>query len=668
MVKLKYIGLIIIVALSLESCAYLNTFYNAKSAFNEGYNTYLSNQRQGREGGAILYDSFQDAITKSQKILNQYENSQYVDNAYLLIAKSYYYTRQYNRTRDYLNLLIGEYPDSPLLDEAHLYLGMAYTELEKYVLARQELNRVLNSNAKSKMKVQAYLALADLSEIESDYQGMMEAIDAVIQISGDDEIKADAAWQTARWASENGQYARAESYYKEARQFTRIPSFDRRIDFEMTQLYRRMGEYDLARDEISVMLANEEFEDLWPELEVERGLLYEIMEDTSRAVQAYQYVTTNHNRTPAGARAHYLLGEIFYERMEYADARESFRQVSMSDRESSYIESARERMRVIDRLQAVRKQRVAFEELFTEKYNTYQEVVSNSGSVAPQTSETESKNSAGSMQSELGTMSSGMLDWIADNDTLAQKAEYVEILYQEAELYIFEIHRPEHGIEILDNITTITSDEELVAKTYLLKTYTYENVLDRPGLAADYREKLAQEYSGTQAARSLNAGPDDTIESLRVFSSEYLEAKALYKRADTLIASQQFRQALPVLREASRRYPDTEYGAKALFTVGWIWDESLHNLDSALVAYEQFQQRYPDHIRSEEVASRLNQLNNIQSYLVQETNAAAETEEQPVEPEPDAVRRVPDPEQIRREVEPEQNQQPDSLRQLPELR
>jgi cellulose synthase operon protein C len=113
--------------------AYYNTFYNAERSFAEG-EAALQRQRRDRpvdldeylaifpipEGAGRIAD-FENTIRKSADVLRNHPGSRWVDDALLLIGKSYFYQRNYVGAQQKFRETIEV--GSPLEDEARFWLA-----------------------------------------------------------------------------------------------------------------------------------------------------------------------------------------------------------------------------------------------------------------------------------------------------------------------------------------------------------------------------------------------------------------------------------------------------------------------------------------------------------------------------------------------------------------
>lgn len=619
----------LLLSLFLASCAYFNTFYNAETAYQNGYEAMRQEERERQSATSETNQYFREAVNKGRKILEQYGDSKYVDDAYLIMGKSYYYLKQYTASRDNLSEMLEKFPDSPLAYEARLFLGKAYLATDDYVLARHTLEQLVEDNASKEIRAQAYLALADLNQAESKGQEMLDAINKAINVSNDREIKADAAWRTAQWAVEEERYADAEKYYREAAKFTRKPQFDRKIDFEMTQLFRKSGEYDQAREQITLMLANEDFQDFWPDLEVERGLLSALTGDTTSAVEAYKYVTANYRNTSAAAHAFYLLGETNFTAQDYSQAKTNYQQVARADRSSEYTDSAQVKIRIITNLEELQRTRNRLaRQIVSSRQQTPRPGPGSDTRVAarakpknPAVNEPSRVAGAGKQEPtvpgesvpEKQTSADRIFAMAVRRDSLPEQFDdYVQTIYRIAEIYIFDLDRPAVGLSMADTVAQMTPDREMAAKTRLLQWFAYEHVLQQHDQANSLRQAILQKYGDTESAQSLEVKSGQREPAT---APDILGPAQLYRQADSLIIAEQYRPALDLLHQIHRDFPQSRFGAKALYARGWIYENRLMDLDSALATYTRFQAEYPHHNLNKRVNDRIEQLQAIKSAL-----------------------------------------------------
>ncbi|MFY0628827.1 MAG: tetratricopeptide repeat protein [Flavobacteriaceae bacterium] len=101
------------------------------------------------------------AIQKhSMKIYGKERNSQ-IDDAYLLLGKSRYYTQRFVPAIEAFNYIIENYPRASLINETKIWRAKAHIRIQNEELAIETLNILLNQNKLPDLiKEEAYTALA----------------------------------------------------------------------------------------------------------------------------------------------------------------------------------------------------------------------------------------------------------------------------------------------------------------------------------------------------------------------------------------------------------------------------------------------------------------------------------------------------------------------------
>lgn len=663
----KFLPLLFLAGL-LSGCVYFNTVYNAKTAYDSGVESYHQEERQGRDISNQTKDQFRRAVEKGKKILTEYSDSKYVDDAYLLIGKSYFYLDQAGLARNYLSDLISNYPNSPYREEARLYLGKAYLPLEENPLARHEFEYLINNSKNHSLRAQAYMALADLEKSDGTSSAMLDNVQSAIEIADDNEVKADAAWRTGQWALEHKEFGEAEKFFQEAARFTRKPDYDRRIQVQLVRIWRLQERYELANDKIQAMLAEEEYSDQYAELEIQRGLVYEARDDTSKAADTYRYVVSEYPRTSAAAAGYYYLAELAYERMDFDEAKKNYDKVSVAFSKSEYTDDTSKKIGIIGNLQKYRNSKNSLRQALIDAYTTEHMPEPDSVETAANTDTADSTQELSAKeqmkqalleneQAEEDTTSEQqytfqeVYPWVLEQDSLDTRNEYAQAMYNLAELFILDIKRFERGLTLTDSVLTLATSDELKAQSRLLQAHTYEAFLDNPSKAAKIIEEVRGKYPESEALHLYDTRDQLTQkkEEPSTPSPEYIALAKKYSRADSLLADDQVTKAQDIFRQIYRDYTNSEFGPKSLYALGWMYENKLMQIDSAIAKYEEFQARYPDHKITSSASSRLQDLRSIKSALTAkpedqdtaaqsmapaEPDTSTQAFEQPVEDDP----------------------------------
>src|SRR5262245_42721082 len=137
--ELRLLSLALAVA-TLSSCAYYNTFYLARKYYYRA----TSGDPYAVDGGLqASVPQFDKSIDYSKKLLAQYPKSKWVDDAYLLWAKSLLGKDDPIETVNMLQDFGTRFPKSGLSSEALFYLGIANRQAHHYNEALGALDEFL---------------------------------------------------------------------------------------------------------------------------------------------------------------------------------------------------------------------------------------------------------------------------------------------------------------------------------------------------------------------------------------------------------------------------------------------------------------------------------------------------------------------------------------------
>ncbi len=158
----------------LVSCAYFNTFYNAKTYFKEAEREYEKNGLS-----SVAQKKYRDVIKKCSKVLDRYPKSKYVDDALYLMAVAYMRLGEKQKSRRKFEELFTFFPDSKYRERALLDYASLLISIGEYDSARSVISKIDSR----KSRKETALVLAELAFKEQNY-------DAVIRM-GREFLKSD---------------------------------------------------------------------------------------------------------------------------------------------------------------------------------------------------------------------------------------------------------------------------------------------------------------------------------------------------------------------------------------------------------------------------------------------------------------------------------------------
>lgn len=234
------------------SCAYYNTFYLARRYYDRA--TDGKPYEVGRTGAAQS-QNYSKSIDYSKKLLANYPTSKWVDDAYLMWAKSLIGRDDPLQTITMLQGFSGDFPKSELKAEAEFYLGLAYRNARRYPQAITSFDEFLLLAPKHELVPYAYYERSLALSAMKRYGESAQSAGQVLEMGGKHQLHDRALRQRAEARFQQGDHvgARADFHQislKASSDEERFTLFMREVDcLESGRLYEE--ELSVLRRELA---------------------------------------------------------------------------------------------------------------------------------------------------------------------------------------------------------------------------------------------------------------------------------------------------------------------------------------------------------------------------------------------------------------------------------
>lgn len=585
--------------------AYFNTYYNAQKAFTEAEQEVLN--PAGAQGAAPAAErpylapfdvpaqtktKFATVIEKCSKLLQYHPESKLVDDALLMIGKSYYYQNEHQAAERKFTELLTTFPESGLRFETKLLLAQtmyrrgdkegalstarevldeAKKEDEQVIVARAAnlLGHIAEENSNLEEALASYQVVAELAETAGERAAAYRAI-ANIRIAQSNVVAAFEAYKSSAEASDDF----VGVYWGEMGQ---------------ARMLSRLGKHEEALALLSSLIKNTNYRDFFGEIDLALANAYRDAEDYPSAEAQYRYVDTAYARTEVAAKSYFALGQLYETKLfDYDSARVAYEKGKGEFPQAPITVELMKRSELMHR------------------YKEYRSDLATSDSLRAYIATQAREETAGadSLKKRVKrdtTLTDSTLAF-KKPDSLAQTAPSIppppidtvmaRLAYTKSELASLFYS----GLGIVDSAT-----------------YWYRRLLeDHPnsGLAARALFTLAQIYrtdSTVSPSRvdSLNSEivkrfPESefAVEARRHLKlpetkKESDDVEGKYLRAEALTKNGEIGAALKSLKEIAERDSTSPFAAKAQYTVGWIYENLRPNADSSIANYQRLVKRFP---------------------------------------------------------------------------
>jgi len=525
----RLIPFLVITFVLFSSCAYYNTFYNAEKKFREARKIHeKSGSDEPNRSADPKYD---EAIKKASKVLTFHPKSKWVDDALLLIGKSFYYKGEYLKAERKFKELLVNFPESDFTQECDYFVGLCQYKTNNLSQAVMTFNSIIESERKERFKPEAAYVSAEIHFEQKEYDDAIEKYSILLKDYKSEKLKGKAQFRIGECYFLKRDYQKAKEAFERVKNFTK----DRTVIFE-SQF--KIGECLYSLDEIEegmaafLSLAKEDkyFKYLpRTKLKIARGHL--LQDSTDLALKEYDDVTVSAPKTEESSQAYYQMGTIYQ-----------------------------------DRLQDLKKAKEMFDKAHKEK---------------PQSEIAQKALAKGANLAKLEEYQKQL--------TEAEKPEVT--LYLLAEAYLFEMNRPDSAMAEFTILAEDYPESEFAPKSLYAVAWILENLKeDREG-AKEYYLRLLDRYPNSDysyLARSFLGISEDSL-SLDLPQGLFQEAEIL------LLKQGDVDSATSLYQKIVQDFPYSRFAPASKYALTWAQEQYQNPGDSTVIlAYQELVDTYPE--------------------------------------------------------------------------
>jgi tetratricopeptide (TPR) repeat protein len=305
--------------------AYYNTFYNARKMYAEGVKTIEQAQGQSIDRSVYLsiypkpervsnQQTFNDVIIKSADVLREHPTSKWVDDALLLIGKSYFYLENYVGAEEKFQEVIST--GGALEDEARFWLARTLIAADAFDEAIQHLEFSLGMEALDRSWEPALrLVLAELHVRRQAWEEAALELERGLDRASGRTVVGRATFLLGQIYETLARYDQAVAAYARVQRHKPDYPLSYAAFVSEIRVQAAYGDATQALRLVRAMERDDKHFDNRAELAYLRGRVYQAMKQPDAAYEVYTGLLYAEDRTlNAGAvrgKTHYALGELY---------------------------------------------------------------------------------------------------------------------------------------------------------------------------------------------------------------------------------------------------------------------------------------------------------------------------------------------------------------------
>ena len=331
-----------------SSCAYFNTFYNARQYFEQAEKQRLEKAGESIPPGAI--DAYGKVIDKSQHVIDKYPDSKLVKEALLLIGMSRFHRKEYRIAETVFKQYVEKYADD--VDQAEYWLALCKWKLGKPQPALNVLQSMLETATDKNFISSIYLSKAEINLDIDNSKLALEYLVLAAETNKDRDERGQIYYRIAELAYNAEDYEQALSANTEVVKNSTSKKRKEEANLQIVRIHRLLGNWDTVKDLIKSMLLDETFKTIHGDLDLELVKLYQMDGLMEEAITRIESIKEDYKNSKTSAEAYYIHGEIaLYDYWNLDDAKKYFEWVTREYRQSIYTSTANLRAKEITKYQ-----------------------------------------------------------------------------------------------------------------------------------------------------------------------------------------------------------------------------------------------------------------------------------------------------------------------------
>ncbi len=280
-------------------------------------------------------------LSKEEKeYYNKSEFNKYVDDAYLLMGKAYFWEMEYGTASKLLDHASREFKNEQIHHESEIWLARSYIEQENFRDAEKVLKSLEREEKQSMdeaLRANFFATYADYHIRQDQHEKAIPYLKKAIEHADEKKEKARYTFILAQLYEETGQPDRSFRQYAEVIDMNPDYKMEFNARLKRATLYKITNrEGDKVKRELEKMLRDDKNEAYLDQIYYALGSIAEEENNVSQAVEYYKKSIANNTNNENQKGLSYLsIADIYFQNKKYSNA-QAYYDSAVTSLESSY--------------------------------------------------------------------------------------------------------------------------------------------------------------------------------------------------------------------------------------------------------------------------------------------------------------------------------------------
>jgi TonB family protein len=323
--------------------------------------------------------------------------------------------------------------------------------------------------------------------------------------------------------------------------------------FKVGECCYRLSEYQKGMDIFVELSRNKKFSSKLADIKLKMAEGYYYLDELSLAMEGYSQITVSYPKTEASANAYFQLGKIYQEK--FGDLAEAKKMFETCKNENSNTPIAKEAL-------------------------------------------TQSAN--------ISKIEEYQRDLSQEDSTKSSQT-----LFLLGELYLLQMNQPDSALDEYMTLVDKFPQSTYAPKALYAAAWIWRNVKGDSIEAGGIYQRILNEYPQSEYRKTVLGflSQTDSIANDQLDSSATLNPEQIYRKAERLLFEEKdVYSAMSLYDLILEKFPQSPYASKSLYAKAWTTENFLNPEDSsAILAYQEVIDKYPDTKYAEEAKIKLGQ-------------------------------------------------------------